>query len=191
MPSAEAVSLHHFPDGTGHLIRMLGKCPSKENQLRPEHVDDVDDTDPQHLLVLLHNFLQIDIALSCTVENFCRCQFFAGGLFSGSNKSRHRYVCLQASAPPAGTASAVCTDDLVAYFAAAHDAALEDLAVQNDAAADTAAKCEHDNIGIVLAGPRYGLAEGRAVRIVGYSHRAGNDPPENINKIDVLPPQVI
>ena len=48
--SAKAVSLHHLSDGTGHLIRMLGQCPSKKNQLRPEHVDDVDDTDPQHLL---------------------------------------------------------------------------------------------------------------------------------------------
>ena len=79
----------------------------------------------------------------------------------------------------------------MAHFAAAHNAALKDLAVQNDTAADTAAERKHDDIGIVLAGSRYSLAESSTVRVIGDAHGAGNDPSENLHKIDVVPAQVV
>ena len=191
MPAAETVSLHHFPDRAGHLLCILGQGPAEKDQLRTEHIDNVDDADSQHFLVLLHDLLQIDIALGCSAEDLSRSKLSAGGFLRCAHQSRHRYICLQAPAPPACAEPALGPDNLVTHFAAAHDAALEDLTVQNDTAAYAAAECKHDNIGIILSGSRCRLTERRTVRIVCNPHRAGNDPAKYFHKIDVLPPQVV
>ena len=76
-------------------------------------------------------------------------------------------------------------------FAAAHDAALKDLASQDNAAADAAAESEHDNIGVVLAGACHRFAQGRAVRVVRYADRAGDNTPEFLYQIHIPPAQVV
>ena len=76
-------------------------------------------------------------------------------------------------------------------FAAAHNAAFKDLTAQDYAAADAAAESEHDNVGVVLAGACNRFAQGRAVRVIRYADRAGDNTPEFLYQIHIPPAQVI
>ena len=79
----------------------------------------------------------------------------------------------------------------MADFAAAHNAALEDLAVQDNAASDSASECEHNDVRIVLAGACDRFSQRCTVCVIGNADRAGDDTSQFFHQIHILPPEVV
>ena len=191
MLAAEAAALHHLPDGADHRLGIVRHLAAEQDQLRAEHVYDVDNTGAEHGLILFDDLLQVNVSFGCAAEDLLRCQYAFGRLLRSTDQCGDGNICLKAAPSAAGTASAIYADNLMAYFTAAHDAALKDLSVQDDAAADTAAEGKHYNVGIVFSGSCNSFSQRRAVGIVGDSDRAGNHTAKFTGKVHILPAEVV
>ena len=79
----------------------------------------------------------------------------------------------------------------MADLAAAHDTALENVTVQNNAASDAVSEREHDDIAEVLARAGDRLAHRGAVSVVCDAHRARNNLAELLHKRNILPADIV